>query len=171
MSTNDLPETMTTAQYRALMGLENDIPTSPAKTTKRKPRATTGGNGGQTVAATEHDIQAAFFAWAKWEGINRPDLDLMFAIPNGGKRHPATGAKMKEEGVRAGVPDVCLPVGRAGYHALYIEFKRKGNKPSPEQWAFIDRLMGAGNCVRVCYSFDEAQRVAIDYLEDNLPPF
>jgi hypothetical protein len=31
--------------------------------------------------------------------------------------------KLKAEGVRAGVADLCLPAARRGYHGLYIEMK------------------------------------------------
>ena len=36
----------------------------------------------------------------------------MFRIPNGGSRHPAEAARLKAQGVKAGVPDLCIPVAR-----------------------------------------------------------
>lgn len=37
---------------------------------------------------------------------------LLFAIPDGGRRDAVTGAHLKAEGVRAGVPDMFLAVPR-----------------------------------------------------------
>ena len=69
-----------------------------------------------------------------------PDLELLHAIPNGGKRDKVTAAKLKAEGVKAGIPDIFLPVPKAVllnpqpayrlepetryYCGLYIELKR-----------------------------------------------
>ena len=60
----------------------------------------------------EHREQVKLFAWAEWERIDRPELGLLFAVPNGGRRDAVTGARLKAEGVKAGVPDVWLPVAR-----------------------------------------------------------
>ena len=40
---------------------------------------------------------------------------------------------MKRQGVKAGVPDICLPVARNGYHGLYIELKAGKNKATKNQ--------------------------------------
>lgn len=32
---------------------------------------------------------------------------------------------MARTGTRRGVPDVCLPVARCGFHGLYVEMKRR----------------------------------------------
>ena len=44
-----------------------------------------------------------------------PDLELLYHVPNGGSRNKAEASKLKRMGVRAGVPDLVLPVPRAGY--------------------------------------------------------
>ena len=82
---------------------------------------------------SEHDEQAALFEWATWHTSQCPELGLLFAIPNGGHRHPVVAARLKAEGVRAGVPDICLPVARKGYHGLFVELKFGRNKPTPAQ--------------------------------------
>ena len=58
----------------------------------------------------EHRIQAALFEWAKYASAKHPGLKLMFAIPNGGARDAVTGAMLKREGVKPGVPDIFLPM-------------------------------------------------------------
>lgn len=118
------------------------------------------------TANEEHREQAALMTWAAYAAIDRPELGLLYANANGGARSPVTGARMKAEGVKAGVPDLFLPVARCGYHGLYIEMKRrKGGHVSPEQKWWLDRLNEQGFLTRVCRGYDEATRVLCDYLE------
>lgn len=66
----------------------------------------------------------------------RQKYPLTHSIPNGGKRDPRTAAKLKQEGLLAGTPDLFVPE-----LALYIEMKRtKGGRLSPEQKEFRDGL-------------------------------
>lgn len=68
----------------------------------------------------EGEEQAALFRWAQFQSGKYPELDLMFHIPNGGKRGKAEAARFKAEGVKAGVPDIFFP------KAKWIETKRPG---------------------------------------------
>ncbi len=105
-------------------------------------------------------------AWAEWAAFDRPELALLYAIPNGGARDAVTGARMKAEGVKAGVPDLFLPVARCGYHGLFVEMKRRdGGKVSPAQRLWIERLTEQGYLVAVCHGRDAAERVIVTYLE------
>ena len=120
---------------------------------------------------TEHAHQAALFMWAAYMTPRYPELALMFAIPNGGQRNAATGANLKAEGVKRGVPDLMLPVARRGWHGLFIEMKRpasKGKKAgslSPEQRDFWHpRLTAEGYCVQTYWRFDDARRCVCWYL-------
>ena len=97
--------------------------------------------------------------------IKWPELEMLFHIPNGGDRHPAVASKMKAEGVKKGVPDLCLPVARCGYHGLFIELKRqKGGTISPEQKAWIQALNGQGYRAEVCKGAAEAWDVIQEYM-------
>lgn len=117
----------------------------------------------QQYIPTEDTEQAHIFAWARGK---YPELDLMHHIPNGGKRTKSEAARFKAQGVKAGVPDIFLPCARGGYHGLYIELKRtKGGKISAAQKEWIDALRGQDYKVIVCYGFDEAREVIINYLE------
>jgi len=113
---------------------------------------------------SEHEEQAALFQWVNLNLKKYPALSLMFAVPNGGKRHLGTAIKLKKEGVRAGVPDICLPVPRGKFAGLWIEMKVGKNKPSPVQKAWIYGLQSVGHRVEVCYSFEEAKDAILDYL-------
>jgi hypothetical protein len=75
-----------------------------------------------------------------------------------------TAAKLKAEGVRAGVPDLCLPVARKGHTALWIEMKRPGEKPSDAQTWWHEMLRKHGSAVAVCHSAAEAVKTIVGYL-------
>ena len=116
---------------------------------------------------TEHQEQAALFAWADWMATVMPELSLMFAIPNGGHRSKQTGALLKAEGVKAGVPDICLPVPRGDKHGLYIEMKRRrGGSVSAEQLKWLDALMRKGYECHVCRGCEEAKQAIMAYMQD-----
>ena len=116
------------------------------------------------VHGSEHQEQAALFEWAAWNSERVPALNLLYAIPNGGKRDKATAAKLKQEGVKAGVPDICLPVARRGYHGFYIEMKVGKNKPSTDQWVWLNALDLEGYMISVSHGWQEAAHKIIDYL-------
>ena len=93
---------------------------------------------------SEHHEQAAVIAWKERNQHSIPELALLFAIANGGKRHVITAAILKAEGVEPGVPDLCLPVRRGNYSGLYLEMKHGKNKSSPHQRAWHDALRTQG---------------------------
>ena len=51
---------------------------------------------------------------------------------------------LKAEGLRAGVPDVIIPLSRRGFVGMAIEFKTAGNKPKEHQQGFIDLMKKEG---------------------------
>ena len=119
--------------------------------------------------ATEEQEQATLFAWAALELRVRPDLGMLFAIPNGGWRAKSTAAAMRRTGTKAGVPDMCLPVARRGYHGLYIELKRSdGGRVSKDQQAWLERLRQQGYAAVVCCGCDSAINVITNYLDSRL---
>ena len=96
----------------------------------------------------------------------RPELNLLYHIPNEGKRSVKTGARLKAEGLKKGVPDVCLPVARGGCHGLYIELKReRSGRATPEQVAWMDALMAEGYAVSLCHGWERAAEAIETYLE------
>lgn len=111
----------------------------------------------------EHSEQVSLFRW--WSLQYRDHPALLFAIPNGGARNAVTGARMKAEGVMAGVPDILLAASRQGFHGLWIELKRqKGGKVSEAQEGVIARLRRAGYRVEVCKGWTAAREAIENYL-------
>jgi hypothetical protein len=118
-------------------------------------------------APTEHEEQCALFAWAAAHEAEYPALKLLFAVPNGGYRHAATAAALKAEGVKAGVPDIFLPVPRWDrFNGLWIELKRadRSNGPTEAQTWWIEQLRKQGYMAVVCYGAEEAIHVIRHYL-------
>ena len=108
------------------------------------------------------------FNWARDNEEEYPELRNMFAIPNGGARHLFVAKKLKAEGVKAGVLDIFLATprdqGMEKYNGLFIELKYGNNKPSKYQKEWITRLTRAGYQCEVCYGFEEARSVILEYL-------
>ena len=114
---------------------------------------------------TESREQKTLFEWAKLMEGRWPELGLLYHIPNEGKRSRTTGARMRAEGLRSGVPDICLPVARGGHHGLYIELKRvKNSRVTKEQLEWIEALVAQGYVAAVCRGCDEAISLITDYL-------
>lgn len=115
----------------------------------------------------EAQEQRFLFQWANLAQQQYPELKLMHHIPNGGKRDVKTAINLKHEGVKAGVPDICLPVARGKFHGLYIELKVGKNKPTPKQLEWIYALEEEGYAVKVCYGWLEAKKTIEGYLSLN----
>ena len=141
----------------------------------------------QLAGDSEHSQQVALFAWAALNFRHDERLRLLFAIPNGGERNKIVASQMKAEGVRAGVPDLFLPVpglkwtapdiGVIQYHGLFIEMKKPAARlkrapkhkwdtggVSEEQVVWLNMLEQQGYKVVVCYSWYEAANEIKFYL-------
>ena len=115
---------------------------------------------------TEAQEQTELFARATLLSKRHPELRLLFHIPNGGSRHPAEAARLKAQGVKPGVPDICLPVPKKKYHGLYIELKRRsGGVVSEAQNAMLTALRRQGYKVAICFGCDDAWKTISEYLE------
>lgn len=108
--------------------------------------------------------QENLFRWARFVSGKYPELDLMFHIPNEGKRTKSAGAQQRAMGLKRGMPDICLPVARGKYHSLYIELKAEGGRLSADQADQLMKLRRAGHAAEVCYGFEAAQETLLQYL-------
>ena len=120
--------------------------------------------------SSEHQQQATVIAWARSRETARPELALLFAVPNAGKRSVRLAAYMKAEGLKAGVPDLWLPVARRGYHGLVIEMKWGDNQATPEQEQWLEALEQQGYLAVVCRSAGEAIELLEWYIDDHDMP-
>lgn len=123
------------------------------------------------IIAKEADEQKSLFKWAELMAWKYPELKMMFAIPNGGSRHIAEAVNLKKQGVKAGVPDILLPVARHNNHGMFIEMKRRTNgKISNVQEEWITDLMEQGYRVVICEGFDVARQAIEKYLKPEFTP-
>lgn len=117
---------------------------------------------------TENQEQAALFEWAEVASGRYPELRMLHAIANGGKRDGRTAAVLQRTGVKPGVPDLCLPVARGEYHGLYVELKRqRGGAVSASQKVWLERLKAQGYKAIVCKGWIAAKDEIEKYLEGN----
>lgn len=98
-----------------------------------------------------------------------PDVGhLLIHIPNGGSRKNAfEGWRLKEQGVRAGVSDLLLPVARGGFFGLWIEFKAAppNNAPvSDSQQEWVRLMQAQGYSVNICLGVEAAMKVLTAYM-------
>lgn len=124
----------------------------------------------------EHIEQKSLFEWVKTEGIYYDSrLEMMFAIPNGaffGRDKRAAiiqSSYLKAEGVKNGVPDICLPVPKIVnkvciHFGLFIEMKYGSNTASVEQIEYMNKLNSIGYKAIICKSCDSAKLEILKYL-------
>lgn len=113
----------------------------------------------------EAEEQVALFRWAAdFAKIKYPELDLLYHVPNGGSRNAIEARHLRQQGVKAGVPDMCLPVARGKWHGLYIELKAGKNKTTQLQDMWLENLRKQGYVAEVCYGWRQAAEVLEVYL-------
>lgn len=99
---------------------------------------------------SEDQEQMLFVQWFRRQ---YPQVRI-FAVPNGGHRHPAVAAKLKATGTVAGVPDLYIPAWK-----IWVEMKRaKGGVLSAHQKDWIQYLEGIGDTVIVGHGFEDAKQ-------------
>ncbi len=103
------------------------------------------------LAPTEHQEQVKVVTYLRKANV------LFYAVPNEAKRSMRLGAWMKAQGMQPGIPDLCIPIARGGYHGLFLELKRlKGGVVSESQKFWIDALTKEGYFAVVCKGADAA---------------
>ena len=130
-------------------------------------------------SGSEDAHQMAVFCWAASVLSQYPQLEWMHSIPNGGFRNKIEATKLVATGARAGVWDIFLPYPRIQHgdlfiHGIYIEMKapaqrnKKDGGLSKEQIDFGDWAKHVGYATAVCYTWEEARDVIVNYLEGRL---
>lgn len=123
-----------------------------------------------SVTPYESIEQQRFFAWL--EATARLQTDPLLAealrwthsVPNGAHVKKGHALRLIAEGLTKGILDISCDAPAGNWHGLRIELKRKGNKPTPEQLRYMAYLDRIGVRRALCYSWQEAARVLIDYL-------
>lgn len=113
---------------------------------------------------SEATEQVLVMNWCRNNAMFYPELNLIFHIPNGGSRNKQEAANLKAQGVKAGVPDLFLPVPQQEYHGLFIEMKFGKNKTTSKQDEWLNALRERGYRCAVCYGAEEAVAELREYL-------
>lgn len=139
-------------------------PTAKARATPKRGKGS-GAGANARPARSEHVEAVALMRMVGLHVGQYPALARLYAIPNGGDRHPAVAAKLRAEGVRPGTPDYHLPLPRHGCAGLWIELKSMTGYPSREQREWIEWLRAHGHRAEVCRGWEAAWRVVCEYLD------
>jgi hypothetical protein len=119
---------------------------------------------------SEHSEQVAVIQWAYIHEVRYPELAMLFAVPNAGKRSIGAARYYLAEGLKSGVPDLILPIPKPllmhdEYCGLVIEMKDGKNKTTENQDWWLSKLANYGWKTAVCYSANEAIKVICEYLK------
>jgi hypothetical protein len=120
---------------------------------------------------SEHDSQVAVIQWAYIHEIRYPELAMLFAVPNAGKRSIGAARYYLAEGLKSGVPDLILPIPELSiddnkqYCGLVIEMKDGKNKTTENQDWWLQHLARYGWKTAVHYSANAAIKEICDYLK------
>ncbi len=129
-------------------------------------------------AHAEDDQARWLMTWARANARAHPELDLLFAIPNGGWRDKREAARLKSMGVKAGVSDYLLPVTRSVKESnaegtwftdtykpgLWLELKSADGRPTESQLEWGRRMQEQGYEFKVCKGWVEAAKAICTYL-------
>lgn len=112
----------------------------------------------------EHRLQAAC---VRWFGLQYPKLrNVLFAVPNGGRRDAVTGARLKAEGATPGVADLILLKSNRFYGALCVEMKTPSGRQSEAQRQWQKDAEANGAKYVVCRSLEGFMDEVERYLEE-----
>lgn len=129
----------------------------------------------------EHDLQCAVMEWASLQQTKWPELRWLYATMQPSKLTPRQAHRFKLAGIKAGVPDLHLPVpilhtppSQEFTPGLWIELKAPGTAPSTTQkeWYALSAtqkewhsvLTELGHEVWICRDLESAIRIITDYL-------
>lgn len=118
----------------------------------------------------ESDIQQTIVTWSKlYKGKIGGETfflsDYLHANPNGGKRDPREAARLKREGVKAGVSDLFVSIPSKGYHGLWVEVKTEKGVMTKAQKDFFALQQWMGYRCEVVRSILEFVALIEDYLD------
>lgn len=114
----------------------------------------------------EEGEQRALLRWAEFVQVGAITLaELLIHVPNSGWRTAAEAGIFKALGVKAGVPDLLLPIHTPEYGAGWWELKVGRNKPTDCQLRMHAMLRAGGHYVQTYWHWAEAAQDIVRYLE------
>lgn len=162
---NNLPEKY--AKKKGLEGVRQPLDQMEEKEKKEAVKKMTAKQLKKDNAPNEYEEQVKLAEYLDMKGY------CWCHVPNGGNRNPITGAKLKRQGVKPGVPDVLIfdSLVKRFYNGAYrakgvaIELKKTNGVPSDvrnSQQNWLDDLEERCWLTKVAFGADDA----IDFLEE-----
>lgn len=114
-------------------------------------------------------MQIALLQWAEFVTVGAHTLaEWLHHSPNGGARSKVEAAILKAMGVKAGEPDLVLPIRTTRYGHGYWELKSSPHeKPTDKQIERHTMLRAGGAYVHVGHRWDEVALDMLRYLEQG----
>ena len=75
------------------------------------------------------------------------------------------GYRLKQKGVKSGVPDILIFEPCKNFNGLAIELKIAPNKPTDNQIKWLKDLSAKGWLTKVCYNFNDFEELVNSYLK------
>ncbi len=113
-------------------------------------------------ALTEAQEQTYLVHWMRLKGL------LVMSIPNQGRRSYWQGQKEVSMGLLKGACDLLLAEPNRQYGAFFIEMKARGQKPRPEQLAFMEEARKWGYRADWYDNWEKARDEVEIYLQNRL---
>lgn len=104
-------------------------------------------------AISEETIHKTVMEWVRLHPVLKR---LVIHFPNEGRRTARFGKLLKDMGMRAGVADLFIGMGRHGFHGAWIELKSESGYISPAQKEFLDDMSQQNYFTGISWSIDEA---------------
>ena len=113
----------------------------------------------------ESDMQMACVRWFRLQYPRH--AELLFAVPNGGRRDVREAARLKAEGVVSGIPDLFLAVTHPKHSVcgLFIELKAGKGRLTDNQKRIIFKLRDQYYTVEVCNTVGGFMSTINNYME------
>lgn len=113
----------------------------------------------------EHNMQVEYFTWVatELEALYPGISDDIYAVPNGVRVGKRQAWKLKQEGLRAGRPDISIDRGHGGFFGMRIEAKVR-KYPSAAQKRIIARLTKMNYYTPVGRGLTQMKHLTLDYL-------
>jgi|11_taG_2_1085331.scaffolds.fasta_scaffold06966_7 hypothetical protein len=92
---------------------------------------------------------------------------VWFHVANERKTSIQAGKRLKDKGVKSGVPDVMILNAENGFCGLAIELKVKGGRLTHNQKTWLVKLENIGYKTAVCFCLQDAIDVVNEYFAEN----
>ena len=114
----------------------------------------------KTKNPSEHQEQVTLINWFR---LTYPKF-IMFSVPNGGNRDLIEAKRLKDEGLTAGIPDLCIILNDK---VVFVEMKTRTGKLNEAQKKIIPKIERLGHLVIIGHGFIDAKNKIEELLNES----